>query len=148
MSYAHCWFNQSVCLFRGLNGSITLRPNPVLVPNNIRSSYRSRDIVLRAFHRQKSLHLLYPVLALAIYLERTRDLRATSQLLVVTVALMEVKRCQSNACHIGCARALPGVTPWPDRFPPQALRAHSTRGVAVSSALLRGVPVEDILRCG
>ena len=66
-----------------------LRPNPAFLPKNINSSFRLRDIVLKAFHppphsseAEAELHLLCPARALAMYVKRSAAFRSTQQLFV------------------------------------------------------------------
>ena len=80
------------CLWLSEDNSFALlRPNPAFLPKNINSSFRSRDIVLKAFHPpphsseaggEAELHLLCPVRALAMYVKRSAAFRSTQQLFV------------------------------------------------------------------
>lgn len=140
------------CLMLNEDGSFALlRPNPAFLPKNINSSFRSRDIVLKAFHplphaseAEAELHLLCPVRALAMYVKRSAAFRSTQQLFV----------CYSDACR-GRALSKQRLSRWicegvclaysqQGLAPPLGVKAHSTRGVAASTALLSGVSVEDI----
>ena len=95
---------------------------------------------------ERMLHTLDVRRALAFYVSRTKDLRASNRLFV---------------CHSGCKRGLPAARSTLSRWivstislayelhhkpPPLGLHAHSTRAVASSTALLRGVDVPDICR--
>ncbi|KAK0154775.1 hypothetical protein N1851_002908 [Merluccius polli] len=60
---------------------VLLRPNPAFLPRNIGSSFRSRDIVLKAFHppphsSKSEAHLLCPARALATYVQRSAAFRS------------------------------------------------------------------------
>ena len=67
-----------------------LRPNPPFLQNNINSSFRSRDIVLKAFQPpphssegEAELHLPCPVRALAMYVKRSATFRSTQVVCVL-----------------------------------------------------------------
>ena len=91
---------------------------------------------------QEELCLVCPVRALSLYLDRTRGFKGpTLQLLV----------CYGGS-RKGLALSSEGLSAWLQRVisasvgPDErdGVRAHSTRGVAASVALLRGVSVPDI----
>jgi len=90
------------------------------------------------------LHLLCPVRALACYVELTAALRHTEQLFVcfgggVTGKALSKKRLAGWLCEcIAHAYRQAG------KAFPTGVRAHSTRAMAVSTALFNGVSVEDI----
>jgi len=141
----------SCLLIRGDRSGAILKPNPSFFPKNIRSSFRSRVIQLEAFHppphrdsREAKLHLLCPVRALTCYVDRTATVRTTSQLLVcygdgTAGKALSKKRLARWLCEcIFSAYSQAG------REPPIVVRAHSTRGVAASTALFSGACVEDI----
>ena len=145
------------CLLLNEDSSFALlRANPAVLPKNINSSFRSRDIVLEAFHppphsseAEAELHLLCPARALAMYVKRSAAFRSTQQLFVgysdasrgraLSKQRFRVRVRVSWIGEVVClAYARQGLAP------PLGVKAHSTRGVATSTALLRGVPVEDI----
>ncbi len=91
---------------------VTLRPRPGYIPKVLSASFRSQVVTLHYFHpppfassEDERLHMLCPVRALKLYVDRSKVWR---------------------------------------NFKPLSLRVHSTRGVASSQALFRGVPLEDI----
>ncbi len=90
------------------------------------------------------LYLLCPVRALKMYVDRSSQWRKSLQLLVCF-----------GAGHNGLATSKHTISHWVrDAISivyevlglpsPLDIRAHSTRGVASSQALFRGVPLEDI----
>lgn len=135
----------------GDRGRAILRPNPAYTPKVVTSSFRSRVITLPAFYppphqspEEERLHRLCPVRALICYVDRTRGFRSSDQLLVCygQAALgkpLSAQRLSHWLCE-GISLAYESV----GKVAPEGLRAHSTRGVATSAALLRGVGVQDI----
>ena len=143
---------QPACLaINGDKSSAVLRPNPAFTPKVVTSSYKSRVITLDAFFlpphlnvREERLHKLCPVRALAYYVERTASIRLSTQLLICYAGAaigrpLSAQRLSHWLCDcITLAYKTTGQTP------PTGLRAHSTRGIAVSTALFQGVRVQDI----
>ncbi len=113
---------------------VTLRPRPGYIPKVLSTSFRSQVVTLHSFHpppfassEDERLHLLCPVRALKLYVDRSKVWRKSPQLLIC----------------FGAGRR--GLATSKQNLPsPLRLRAHSTRGVASSQALFRGVPLEDI----
>ncbi len=130
---------------------VTLRPRPGYIPMVLSTSFRSQVVTLHSFHpppfassEDEKLHMLCPVRALKLYVDRSKVWRKSSQLLV----------CFGAGCR-GLATSKQRISHWVrDAIllayevrglpSPLSLRAHSTRGVASSQALLIGVPLEDI----
>ncbi len=130
---------------------VTLRPRPGYIPKVLSTSFRSQVVTLHSFHppsfassEDERLHMLCPVRALKLYVDRSKVWRKSSQLLVCF-----------SAGHRGLATSKQRISHWvrdaislayeARNLPsPLSLRAHSTRGVASSQALFRGVPLEDI----
>ncbi len=130
---------------------VTLRPRPGYIPKVLSTSFRSQVVTLHSFHpppfassEDERLHMLCPVRALKLYVEHSKVWRKSSQLLVCF-----------GAGRRGLATSKQRISHWvrdaislayeARNFPsPLSLRAHSTRGVASSQALFRGVPLEDI----
>ncbi len=108
-------------------------------------------VTLHPFHpppfassKDERLHMLCPVRALKLYVDRSKVWRKSSQLLVcfgagrrgLATSKQRISHWVRDAISLAYeARNLPS---------PLSLRAHSTRGVASSQALFRGVPLEDI----
>ncbi len=68
---------------------VTLRPRPGYIPKVLSTSFRSQVVTLHSFHpppfassEDKKLHMLSPVRALKLYLNRSKVWRKFSQLLV------------------------------------------------------------------
>ncbi len=133
------------------SSQVTLRPRPGYIPKVLSTSFRSQVVTRHSFHpppfassEDEKLHMLCPVRALKLYVDRSKVWRKSSQLLVCF-----------GAGHRGLATSKQRISHWvrdaislayeARNLPsPLSLRAHSTRGVASSQALFRGVPLEDI----
>ncbi len=130
---------------------VTLRPRPGYIPKVLSTSFRSQVVTLHSFHpppfassEDERLHLLYPVRALKLYVDHSKVWRKSPQLLIcfgagrrgLATSKQRISHWVRDAISLAYeARNLPS---------PLSLRAHSTRGVASSQALFRGVPLEDI----
>ncbi len=130
---------------------VTLRPRPGYIPKVLSTSFRSQVVKLHSFHpppfassEDERLHLLCPVRALKLYVDRSKVWRKSPQLLIcfgagrrgLATSKQRISHWVRNAISLAYeAQNLPS---------PLSLRAHSTRGVASSQALFRGVPLEDI----
>ncbi len=67
----------------------TLRPRPGYIPKVLSTSFHSQVVILHSFHpppfassEDKKLHMLCPVRALKLYVDRSKVWRKSSQLLV------------------------------------------------------------------
>ncbi len=116
------------------SSQVTLRPRPGYIPKVLSTSFRSQVVTLHSFHpppfassEDERLHLLCPVRALKLYVDRSKVWRKSPQLLICF-----------GAGRRGLATSKQKISS------PLSLRAHSTRGVASSQALFRGVSLEDI----
>ncbi len=130
---------------------VTLRPRPGYIPKVLSTSFRSQVVTLHSFHpppfassEDERLHMLCPVRALKLYVDRSKVWRRSPQLLIcfgagrrgLATSKQRISHWVRDAISLAYeARELPS---------PLSLRAHSTRGVASSQALFRGVPLEDI----
>ncbi len=130
---------------------VTLRPRPGYIPKVLSTSFRSQVVTLHSFHpppfassEDERLHMLCPVRALKLYVDRSKIWRKSSQLLVcfgagrrrLATSKQRISHWVRDAISLAYeARKLPS---------PLSLRAHFTRGVASSQAFFRGVPLEDI----
>ncbi len=130
---------------------VTLRPRPGYIPKVLSTSFRSQLVTLHSFHpppfassEDERLHMLCPVRALKLYVDRSKVWRKSPQLLIcfgagrrgLATSKQRISHWVRDAISLAYeARELPS---------PLSLRAHSTRGVASSQALFRGVPLEDI----
>ncbi|KAK2915176.1 hypothetical protein Q8A73_005770 [Channa argus] len=140
------------CLsIRGDLSLAVLRPNPAFMPKCITSSFRSRVITLEGFctpphtsEEDGSSHLLCPVRALSHYVERTSTIRRSERLFVhYREGSAGLPLSAQRLSHWLC-EAIFQAYESSGAQPPEGIRAHSTRGIASSVALLRGVSVEDI----
>ncbi len=126
-----------------------LRPRPGYGPKVLSTSFSSQVVVLQAFSPSSSsegdyLHLLCPVRALKMYVDRSSQWRKSLQLLVCFGAGRKGLAVSKHTIShwVRDAISLPyEVHSLPS---PLDIRTHSTRGVASSQALFRGVPLEDI----
>ncbi len=130
---------------------VTLRPRPGYIPKVLSTSSRSQVVTLHSFHpppfassEDQRLHMLCPVRALKLYVDRSKVWRKSPQLLIcfgagrrgLASSKQRISHWVRDAISLAYeARELPS---------PLSLRAHSTRGVASSQTLFRGVPLEDI----
>ncbi len=130
---------------------VTLRPRPGYVPKVLSASFRSQVFTLHSFHpspfasgEDERLHVLCPVWALKIYVDRSSLWRQSPQLLVCFGARRRgLATSKHRICHwvrdaISLAYEVRGLSS------PLSVRVHSTRSVDSSQALFRGVPLEDI----
>ncbi len=130
---------------------VTLRPRPGYITKVLSTSFRSQVVTLHSFHpppfassEDERLHMLCPVRALKLYVDRSKVWRKSPQLLIcfgagrrgLATSKQRISHWVRDAISLAYeARELPS---------PLSLRAHSTRGVASSQALFRGVHLEDI----
>ncbi len=130
---------------------VTLRPRPGYIPKVLSTSFRSQVVTLHSFHpppfassEDERLHMLCPFRTLKLYVDRSKVWRKSPQLLICF-----------GAGHCRLATSKQRISHWVrdtislayevrELPSPLSLRAHSTRGVASSQALFRGVPLEDI----
>ncbi len=130
---------------------MNLRPRSGYVPKVLSASFRSQVVTLHSFHpppfasgEDERLHMLCPVRALKIYVDRSSHWRKSPQFLVCFGAgRRELATSKHRISHwvrdaISLAYEVRGLSS------PLSVRAHSTRSVASSQALFRGVPLEDI----
>ncbi len=138
------------CLeFGPADSSATLRPRPGYVPKVPTTPFRDQVVNLQALPLEEAkpaLALLCAVRALRHYTDRTQSFRTSEQLFVCYGGQQKGKAVsKQRMAHwivdaITLAYEAQGV-PCPLR-----LRAHSTRGVASSWALVRGALLADICR--
>ncbi len=113
---------------------VTLRPRPGYIPKVLSTSFRSQVVTLHFFHpppfassEDEKLHMLCPVRALKLYVDRSKIWRKSSQLLVcfgagrrgLATSKQRISHWVRDAISLAYeARNLPS---------PLSLRAHSTR---------------------
>ncbi|XP_047663485.1 uncharacterized protein LOC113652359 [Tachysurus fulvidraco] len=130
---------------------VTFRPNPAFVPKVLESTYRCPSTELAAFQppsfsspEERRLHTLCPVRALHVYVDRTAGFRTCEQLFVSWATPHTGKPLSRQRLSHWIVEAISVAYGCRGLQPPEGLRAHSTRGMAMSWALLRGVSVLDI----
>ncbi len=126
-----------------------LRPRPVYVPKVLSTSFRSQVVVLQAFSPSPSsesddLRLLCTVRALKMYVACSSLWRQSLQLLVCFGAGRKGLAASKHTIFHWVRDAISLAYEVRGLPSPLDIRAHFTRGVASSSALFRGVPLEDI----
>lgn len=128
-----------------------LRPNPAFVPKVLETSYRCSTVELLAFHpppfsseTEQRLNTLCPVRALGTYLDRTAGFRKSDQLFVSWASPHKGRPLSRQRLAHWIVEAIALAYSCKGSQAPPGLRAHSTRGVATSWALFRGVSVQDI----
>ncbi|KAK7889130.1 hypothetical protein WMY93_024690 [Mugilogobius chulae] len=129
---------------------VHLRPNPAFMPK-VEPAYSCPTLEIAAFHpppfsspEEQQLHSLCPVRALRVYVDRTAGLRKADQLFVSWASSHMGKPVSSQRLSHWIVEAISLAYTCKGIAPPQGLRAHSTRGVATSWALFRGISVQDI----
>ncbi len=130
---------------------VTLRPRPGYIPKVLSTSFRSQVVTLHSFHpppfassEDERLHMLCPVRTLKLYVDRSKVWRKSPQLLICLVLVAAGLPRQSRGFLTGWETTISLAYEVRELPSPLSLRAHSTRGVASSQALFRGVPLEDI----
>ncbi|XP_051988692.1 uncharacterized protein LOC127648137 [Xyrauchen texanus] len=139
------------CTKFSLSGDkVFLRPNPAFMPKCF-LAFTCEVIELSAFHpapfsstEDQRLNALCPVHALWAYLDRTSSFRKGDQLFISwgpphsgnPISKQRLSHWLVEA--ISLAYESKGVQP------PEGIRAHSTRGMAASWALFKGVSLQDI----
>ena len=142
---------QSCMEFSEDGRKVTLRPNPAYQPKTSGAGFRAMTIQLVMFDPTASspgearrLSSLCPLRALSAYVARTAPLRKCTQLLICHgvrafgTALSKQRLSHWIVDAITMAYSAAG------KPPPTGIKAHSTRGVASSRALLSGVSVGDM----
>ncbi|XP_043395022.1 uncharacterized protein LOC122464389 [Chelonia mydas] len=132
---------------------VQLRPHPAFLPKVVSAYHMGQDIFLpvlcpksHAPSEEHCLHTLDVWRALALYLERTRPFRRSSQLFVSSAQRardqpISTQRLSSRITScIGSCCELTGVPP------PPIVRANSTWVQASSAAFMAHVPIQDICR--
>ncbi|XDV34775.1 hypothetical protein PO909_004902, partial [Leuciscus waleckii] len=126
-----------------------LHPRPgyvTKVPTNI-----ARSIILQAFHPpphvsadQAKLHLLCPVWALEAYVHRTSGWRKSDQLFVYFGLSKKGSLVSKQTISKWIVEAISSAYEVRNLPSPLLIKAHSTRGVASSRALLAGVSLQEV----
>ena len=127
---------------------VSLLPNPAFIPKIIGSC---SPIELAAFYpppftseEHRRLHTLCPVRALRIYLDRTLSVRKGDQLFVSWANPHTGKPVSKQRLSHWIVGAIALAYTSRGLQPPAGLRAHSTRGLATSWALFKGVSIQEV----
>ena len=130
---------------------VLLKPNPVFTPKVLSSSLSYHPIELYAFYpppfsseEQEKLNTLCPVRALRAYVDRTAGIRKSDQLFVSWAKPRVGKPITKHRLSHWIVEAITLAYSSKGLTAPAGLRAHSTRGMAASWALFKGVPMEQI----
>ncbi|XP_061094957.1 uncharacterized protein LOC133126631 [Conger conger] len=139
------------CLSFSGSDRVVLRPNPAFTPKVITTSFRSRVLDLVAFkppphddEEDAMLHKLCPVRALSIYVRRSQPIRQADQLFVCYGAAAKGKPVTAQRFSHWLTDAINWAYECMGLPPLSEVRAHSTRSMAASRALFKGVSVQDI----
>ena len=128
---------------------VVFKPNPAFVPKNLLSV--GTPTKLAAFHpppfsseEDRRLHGLCPVRVLRLYVQRTSAPGRPSQLFLSFGPRSSGKAVAKSTLSRWIVEAIRLAYSSRGTSVPEGLRAHSTRGMAASWALCRGVPIQDI----
>ncbi|XP_072557580.1 uncharacterized protein, partial [Paramormyrops kingsleyae] len=130
---------------------VVLRPNPAFMPKVLSVRNLNQVVVLYPFHpppfaseEDRTLHTLCPVWALLCYVDRTKGFRLTDQLFVCHGAGQRGKALSKQRLSRWVVNTIKQAYQLSGLPSPVATVAHSTRGIAASWVLLKGVPLQDI----
>ncbi len=126
-----------------------LRPRPGYVPKVLPTTFHSQVVVLQAFSPSPSsegddLRLLCPIRAPKMYVDCSSQWRQSLQLLVCFGAGRNGLSASKHTISHWVSDAISLAYEVRSLASPLDIRTHSTRGLASSTALFRGVPLEDI----
>ncbi|KAK5930341.1 hypothetical protein CgunFtcFv8_026581 [Champsocephalus gunnari] len=126
---------------------VLLKPNPAFTPKVVGSC---TPIDIEAFPPQlvssgeQQQDLLCPVCALHTYMDRSKELRLNDQLFVSWAKPHKGKPVTKQRLSHWIVEAIALAYTSQNLQAPLGLRAHSTRGLATSWALFKGVSIQDI----
>ncbi|XP_029968087.1 uncharacterized protein LOC115403361 [Salarias fasciatus] len=130
------------------NARVSLKPHLAFVPKVVGSC---SPIVLTAFSpppfsspEERRLHMLCPVRALRIYMDRTMGFREGDQLFVSWARPCRGRPITKQRLSHWIVGAIALAYTCQGLQAPVGLRAHSTRGLAASWALCKGVSIQEI----
>ncbi|MGH0151620.1 UNVERIFIED_CONTAM: hypothetical protein FKN15_037060 [Acipenser sinensis] len=140
------------CLYFAKDRSrVTLRTNPAFLPKTISAFHVNQSVELEAFHpppfqsdRDRMLHTLCPVRALAYYVERTRSWRQSEQLFVCYGSQSQGQALSKQRLSRWLTETVKFAYQLAKLPPPEKITGHSTRGQATSWAMFQGASVMDI----
>ncbi|XP_056091163.1 uncharacterized protein LOC130070700 [Rhinichthys klamathensis goyatoka] len=139
------------CTKFSLSGDkVSLKPNPAFMPKCF-PAFTSEVLELSAFHpppftslEDQRLNALCPVRALQAYMTRTNAFRKSDQLFVSWAPPHRGSPISKQRLSHWVVDAVTMAYEAKGVQPPRGIRAHSTRGLAASWALFRGVSLQDI----
>lgn len=127
---------------------VSLKPHLAFVPKVVGSS---SPIILTAFspppfssEEDRRLHMLCPVRALQVYMDRTKRFRRSDQLFVSWASPHRGRPITKQRLSHWIVGAIALAYTSQGLQAPEGLRAHSTRGLAASWALCKGVSIQEI----
>ncbi|XP_063350743.2 uncharacterized protein LOC134642723 [Pelmatolapia mariae] len=130
---------------------VVLRPNAAYFPKIMPAPYSSMEFELLSFcsppfasEEQRRMHSLCPVRVLRTYIERTQNVRLCDQLFVCFANPKRGRALSKQRLSHWIIEAISLAYSTRGLALPHGVRAHSTRGMATSWALFKGVPVADI----
>lgn len=128
---------------------VCLRPNPAFVPkcggNCETLQLAALNLPSATAAEEGRLRALCPVRALRLYVERTSAWRKGDQLFVSWASSHRGMPISTQRLSHWVVEAITLAYASKGKQSPVALRAHSTRGMAASWALFRGIALHEIL---
>lgn len=138
------------CLRWNSDGSgVAMWPNPAFFPKVMTLSLLNKPIELAKFDPPledggENTEKLCPVRALRAYLDATVHIRRSEHLFVCYGGVKKGCPLSKQRLSNWIVEAITSAYKLAGQVLPPGLRCHSTRSVATSWALLKGVPMEDI----
>ncbi|XP_053351317.1 uncharacterized protein LOC128520900 [Clarias gariepinus] len=140
------------CTQFAANGlKVTLQPNAAYVPKIVSTDYSSMVFDLFSFFpppfasdEQRKLHNLCPVRALRVYMDRTVDMHLCDQLFICFASPVKGKALSKQRLAHWIVEAITLAYSSKSVLLPLGVKAHSTRAMATSWALFKGMSVGDI----
>ncbi len=141
--------SEEYLVFGPVYSHVVLRPRPGYVPKVPTMPFRDQVVNLQALPSEEAdpaLALLCPVRALRIYMDRTRSIRSSEQLFVCHGGQQKGKAVSKQRLTHWIVEAVALAYQSQGEPCPLGVRAHSTRSVASSHALVHGASLADICR--
>ncbi|XP_078249919.1 uncharacterized protein LOC144589350 [Pogona vitticeps] len=134
------------------NDKVILHTDVSFLPKVVSEFHLNQPLVLPTFFSQptneteRMLHSLDVRRALSFYVARTKEFRLSPKLFLCYFGHKKGLPASSSSISRWLVSAIALAYELQHKPPPEGLRAHSTRAVASSTALLRGVDLPDICR--
>ncbi|KAL0185479.1 hypothetical protein M9458_021176, partial [Cirrhinus mrigala] len=141
--------NEACLEFGPADSHVVLRPWPGYVPKVPTTPFRDQVVNLQALPPEEAdpaLALLCPVRALRLYVDRTRRFRRSEQLFVYFGGQQKGNAVSKQRLAHWVVDAISLAYESQGEPCPLGVRAHSTRSVASSYALVHGASLADICR--